>query len=72
MNKACGRSNTAQRHWDRCEKKIQTSSGRDVSALCGGSSNSGAWTVPPGCTEKKLTGAESDTNVKQTLVNVFV
>lgn len=53
-------------------KKIQTSSGRDVSALCGGSSNCGAGTFPPGCTEKKLTGAESDTNVKQTLVNVFV
>lgn len=37
-----------------------------------GVSHGGARSVPPGCTEEKLTEAESDTNVKQTLVNVFV
>lgn len=37
-----------------------------------GVSHRGAKTVPPGCTEEKLTRAESDTNVKQTLVKEFV
>lgn len=29
------------------------------------------WTVLLGCTEKRFMRAESDTNVKQTLINVF-
>lgn len=39
--------------------------------------NMGSWllllqTVLLGCTEERLTRAESDTNVKQTLINMFV